>query len=85
MLVEAGPGQAVSWREEGWSWTLPELMFPADRSWLISTMWDDSWTCIGGTEQLVDRVLSDPTLGPRARRVVIGQDPTPPSSLKRRA
>jgi len=37
-------------------------------------MWDDSWTCIGGPEPLVERVLSDPTLGARARRVVIGQD-----------
>lgn len=78
VLVEAGPRQAASWRKDGWNWALPELMFPADRSWLVSTMWDDSWSCIGGSEQLVDRVLSDATLGPRARRVVIGQDSTPP-------
>lgn len=78
VLVEAGPRQAATWRKEGWNWALPDLMFPADRSWLISTMWDDSWSCIGGSEQLVDRVQSDATLGPRARRAVIGQDSTPP-------
>ena len=56
---------------------LPELIFPADRSWLISTMWDDGWSSIGGSEQLVDRFLNDPTLGPRARRVALGQESTP--------
>jgi hypothetical protein len=78
VLVEAGPRQAAGWREEGWSWVLPELMFPADRSWLVSTMWDDGWSSIGGSEQLVDRVLNDATLGPRARRVTLGQDSIPP-------
>jgi hypothetical protein len=78
VLVEAEPQQAVGWRDEGFSWTLPELMFPADRSWLVSTMWDDGWTFIGGPQQLVDGFLGDATLGPRARRVALGQDPTPP-------
>ncbi len=78
VLVEAGPRQAADWREQGWNWSLPDLMFPADRSWLVSTMWDDSWSSIGGSEQLVERVLSDTALGPRARRVVAGQDATPP-------
>jgi hypothetical protein len=78
VLVEAGPRQAADWREEGFSWTLPELLFPADRSWLLSTMWDDGWTCVGGSRQLVDGFLRDTTLGPRARRVALGQDPTPP-------
>ena len=54
VLVEAGPQQAAGWREKGFSWALPDLMFPADRSWLVSTMWDDDWTSIGGSEQLVD-------------------------------
>jgi hypothetical protein len=39
VLVEAGPQQAAEWREEGFNWTLPDLMFPADRSWLVSTRW----------------------------------------------
>jgi hypothetical protein len=78
VLVEAGPRQAAEWREKGFSWTLPELLFPADRSWLLSTMWDDGWTCVGGSRQLVDGFLRETTLGPRARRVALGQDPTPP-------
>jgi hypothetical protein len=78
VLVEAGPQQAARWRQDGFSWALPELMFPADRSWLVSTMWDDSWSSIGGSTRLIDRFLSDATLGPRARRVILAQNPTPP-------
>ena len=78
VLLEAGPEQAASWREQGWNWPPPDLMFPTDRSWLVSTMWDDSWSCIGGPEQLVDRMLNDTTLAPRARRAALDQDPTPP-------
>ena len=49
VLVEAGPKQAATWRSIGegsfWKGVLPNLMFPADRSWLISTLWDDDWSC----------------------------------------
>lgn len=69
VLVEAGPQQAASWRTEPFTWTLPELIFPTDHSWLVSTMWDDAWSSIGGSRQLVDRLLADPTLGPSAKRV----------------
>jgi hypothetical protein len=78
VMVEAGPQQATSWRDAQFKGALPDLMFPADRSWLLSTMWDDDWTCIGGSEQLVASFLTNPTLGPRARRVVLGDDATPP-------
>ncbi len=78
VLVQAGPRQAAEWRETGFSWRLPELMFPANRSWLLSTMWDDGWTSVGGSQQLVDGFLRNTTLGPRARRVALGHDPTPP-------
>ncbi|HTU30689.1 MAG TPA: hypothetical protein VMF07_14990 [Solirubrobacteraceae bacterium] len=69
VLVEAGPQQATTWREEPFNWTLPELLFPADRSWLVSTMWDDAWSSIGGSRKLIDAVVSHPTLGPAARRI----------------
>ena len=72
VLVKAGPRQAAEWREEGFSWTLPELIFPADRSWLLSTMWDDGWTCVGGSRQLVDSFGRETRLGPRVRRVAPG-------------
>jgi hypothetical protein len=69
VFVEAGPQQATDWRTEPFTWTLPELIFPTDHSWLVSTMWDDAWSSIGGSRQLVDRLLADATLGPRAKRV----------------
>ena len=80
VLVEAGPEQAATWRQHGpwsfWKGALPNLMFPADRSWLISTLWDDDWSCIGGPDGLVGRFLSHPDL--QARPVGPGQDATPP-------
>jgi hypothetical protein len=85
VLVEAGPKQAASWREgEGWPFwkgTLPDLMFPADRSWLVSTLWDDDWMCIGGSAELVDRFLGHPGL--RARPTALEQDATPPGHQAR--
>lgn len=76
VLVQAGPRQASGWRDTGFNWTLPDLMFPADRSWLLSTLWDDAWSCIGGTKQLVNSFLNHPTLGPRTGRVTVDQDAT---------
>jgi hypothetical protein len=88
VLVQAGPEQAGSWRPTaGWnnwkSTELPELIFPADRSWLVSTLWDDDWTCLGGPATLVADVLADHTLGSRARRVTVEQDATPPGHAAR--
>lgn len=78
LLVEAGPRQAASWRTSDagtfWKEALPNLMFPADRSWLVSTLWDDEWTCIGGRAALVEDLLHDPELGPQARQVELGDD-----------
>ena len=78
VLVEAGPEQAVTWRrnDPGSYGVLPNLMFPADRSWLVSTLWDDDWSCIGGPAGLVGRFLHHPDL--QARSVMLGQDATPP-------
>jgi hypothetical protein len=80
VVVQAGPEQAGSWRKGGpwsfWKGALPNLMFPADRSWLVSTLWDDDWTCIGGPSALVGRFLGRADL--QARAVALGQDATPP-------
>jgi hypothetical protein len=86
LLVEAGPEQAASWRGSGvrsfWKGVLPNLMFPADRSWLVSTLWDDDWTCIGGPAELIDSFLRHPGL--QARPVTLGdQDVTPPGHQAR--
>jgi hypothetical protein len=80
VLVEAGPRQAATWRQRDlpsfWKGTLPNLMFPADRSWLVSTLWDDEWTCIGGPAGMVDSFVRHPRL--QARPVALGHDATPP-------
>ncbi|HEY2550753.1 MAG TPA: hypothetical protein VGI64_09270 [Streptosporangiaceae bacterium] len=79
VLVAAGPSQAMTWRRgDGglWPGTLPNLIFPADRSWLASTLWDDDWTCFGGPAELVDRLLRHPDLD--ARAVTPDEDATPP-------
>jgi hypothetical protein len=53
-------------------------MFPRDRSWLISTLWDDDWTCVGGSVGLVDGLMGHPYLASLSRRVTPGEDATPP-------
>jgi hypothetical protein len=82
VLVQAGPEEAASWRRIDntpfRSPLLPDLMFPADRSWLISTLWDDDWTCVGGPVALVDALLNHPDLRARVRRVGLDEDATPP-------
>ena len=56
VVVGAGPEQALTWRtghmRDG-TGALPDLFFPADRSWLVSALWDDTWTCIGGPDALI--------------------------------
>jgi len=87
VLVGAGPQQATVWRREGlgsfWKGSLPNLMFPADRAWLVSTLWDDDWTCIGGSTPLVGDLLDDSELGPRAHLVTLKDDATPPGHQAR--
>jgi hypothetical protein len=87
VLVQAGPEQALSWRQSGagsgYSSCMPELMFPADRSWLVSTLWDDDWTCLGGSVSFVERFVNHCDLRSRTRRVGLDQDATPPGHQSR--
>jgi hypothetical protein len=79
VLVEAGPSQTLTWRTghmRNGDGALPDLFFPADRTWLISALWDDTWTCIGGPAQLITALQHDPRV--QARPVQLGEDPTPP-------
>ena len=82
VLVQAGPEQAARWRcaraGSFWSGRAPNLIFPTDHGWLVSTLWDDDWTCVGGTVALVENLINDPELRARSRRVVPGEDATPP-------
>jgi hypothetical protein len=83
VLVQAGPGEAARWRHDLRSWRAPgpDLVFPADRSWLLSWLWDDDWRCLGGPTALVDRFLDQPQL--LVRRVGLGEDATPPGHVAR--
>jgi hypothetical protein len=76
VLVLAGPAQAGSWRSRDWRGPLPDLMFPADRSWLVSRLWDDDWWCIGGSAALLDKLQAHPDI--RARTVALTDIATPP-------
>lgn len=83
VLVKAGPEQALAWRTDPFSWHAPgpDLMFPADRSWLVSWLWDDDWRCVGGPAALVDDLLAQPAL--EVRQVVVDEDATPPGHVAR--
>jgi hypothetical protein len=83
VLVEAGPDQAAGWRQDLTSWRAPgpDLIFPADRSWLMSWLWDDDWRCLGGPEELIARFLAEPQL--QVRRVRLGEHATPPGHVAR--
>ncbi|MFI2709298.1 hypothetical protein ACH495_04090 [Micromonospora sp. NPDC018662] len=59
---------------------LPDLFFPADRSWLVSALWDDTWTCIGGPEQLIHTLERDPVAN--ARQVQPDEDALPPGLVR---
>jgi hypothetical protein len=79
VLVAAGPEQAATWRKDIWRGALPDIVFPEDRSWLISTLWDDDWTCVGGSTELVEDLLRHPVLHDYARRIAtLDEDATPP-------
>jgi hypothetical protein len=83
VLVEAGPDEAARWRQDLRSWRAPgpDLVFPADRSWLLSWLWDDDWRCLGGPSGLIERVVSEPLL--QGRRVGLDEDATPPGHVAR--
>jgi hypothetical protein len=76
VLVQAGPREARTWRSDDGRWftALPELMFPVDRSWLLSSLWDDAWACVGGSADLISALLSEPELRAGAERT----DPSVP-------
>ena len=82
VVVKAGPAQAQLWRTAGSTprhTRLPDLMFPEDRTWLLSALWDDDWWCLGGSARLVDAFLADPGL--KAHRVGTDDDATPPGHV----
>ncbi|MEH0928890.1 hypothetical protein [Micromonospora sp. CPCC 205558] len=79
LLVEAGPEQALTWRTghlRGGDGALPDLFFPADRSWLVSALWDDTWTDIGASVAVLTALRRNPLVN--ARLVRPDEDACPP-------
>jgi hypothetical protein len=78
LLVEAGPEQALTWRTGHMRGpgSLPDLFFPADRSWLVSALWDDAWTDIGATATIITTLQRNPLIN--ARPVKPDEDALPP-------
>lgn len=70
IVVQAGPDQAIRWRN-----SIPDLIFPTDRASCLSTLWDDTWTCLGGSAQLIRRLEADQLI--HLRRVGLQDDATP--------
>lgn len=83
VLVQAGPHEARTWRKDEGRWftALPELVFPGDRSWLVSSLWDDAWAGIGGSAELISALLIEPDLRPKAERTSPSIPDMWPSSL----
>jgi hypothetical protein len=81
VLLEAGSEQAATLRSGGrfFERSLPDLIFPADRSWLLSTLWDDDWRWLGGPADLIDSFSKHPDL--ETRIVRLGEDAIPPGHL----
>ena len=81
VLVEAGPDQALTWRTEpGFHGCLPDLYFPADRSWVVTGLWDDTWSCVGGPAELVSALVAERLTN--ARRVLPHDDACPPDRIR---
>lgn len=81
VLVLAGPDEALTWRND-LQWFHgrgPDLIFPTDRSWLLSWLWDDDWYCFGGPQHLVQSFLNLSDL--QVRRVSLTEDATPPGHV----
>ena len=83
VLVLAGPDEASSWRDDFLSHhgPGPDLIFPTDRSWLMSWLWDDDWRHLGGTQGLINLFLDQSDL--EVRRILLGEDATPPGHVAR--
>jgi hypothetical protein len=83
VFVHAGQDEARRWRGDLESWRAPgpDVVFPDDRSWLMSWLWDDDWRCLGGRTALIDRLLAQPELD--VRRVGLEEDATPPGHVAR--
>lgn len=80
-VVQGSPEDARRLRLGPWR-VGPDLIFPVDRSWFLTHMWDDDWWCFGGPGPLVDTLVAH--RGLEARQVAsTDDDATPPGHVAR--
>jgi hypothetical protein len=82
VLVQAGPEQALTWRigHMRGDGPLPDLFFPADHSWLVSALWDDTWTDVGGSAAVITALQRNSLV--QARPVGPDDDALPPGHVR---
>ena len=60
--------------------SFPDMLFPPDRSWLVSLLWDDAWRSIGSSQAIADllasRLPNFQQLAPHANLAETGRLPT---------
>ena len=59
-LLLRGPVRSVVSLHDELGDQSPNLWWPADRAWCVATEIDFSWTYIGGSDDLINRVVLDP-------------------------
>jgi hypothetical protein len=83
VMVCAGPEQAASWsRDQMWNWSLPALMFPKNRAWLVSLLWDDDWVSVGGSAELITGLQQHPKLARSTHRCSLSDPDAAPPGLR---
>jgi hypothetical protein len=96
-IAKAVGGLAILWRvfREGDHRQVPDLWWPADRSWCLATDPDFQWLYVGGTSEYIEEITSSTEIEalrttPDHRSYWIGSDlindpngDTVPESLKR--
>lgn len=62
-LTDAGRWDAAGWGNGApRDINSPNLMWPADHAWFVTTSIDGTWTGVGGTVDLIDALLREPAL-----------------------
>jgi hypothetical protein len=61
-LVFRGPLEALTRFDWTGHWQLPHPWFPDDRAWCVGTNTDSYDTIVGGSQDLVERILASPDL-----------------------
>ena len=62
LLLEGPLSAAGDVGSDGWNTQSPNLLWPADRAWFVASEIDFDSTLVGGTEELIGAILTEPRL-----------------------